>query len=84
MSQICDNHIHFNNHNFKWLKIKISYLSAPRVKGLVKLKKIKKSYKNSEVGGWVKPQLGFFFLKFCVFVCFVCVVFMLPIVKKSG
>ena len=30
-------------------------------RGFVKLKKFKKIAKNSEVGGWVKPQLGFFF-----------------------
>ena len=31
------------------------------VRGFLKLEKIKKSEKNSEVVGWVKPQLGFFF-----------------------
>ena len=30
------------------------------VRGFVKLKKFKKS-ENSEVGGWVKPQHGFFY-----------------------
>ena len=46
--------------------------------GFVKLKKIQKSEKNSEVGGWVKPQLGFlffweilcFFVFFVLFSCF--------------
>ena len=40
------------------------------IRGFVKLKKIQKSEKNSEVGGWVKPQLGFLFFGgffFCVF-----------------
>ena len=40
--------------------------------GFVKLKKIQNSEKNSEVGGWVKPQLGFFFwveIFVCVFLC---------------
>ena len=34
----------------------------PFVRGFVKLKKIQKSLKNSEVGGWVKPQLESVFL----------------------
>ena len=29
------------------------------LRGFVKLKTIQKSEKNSEVGGWVKPQFGF-------------------------
>ena len=29
------------------------------LRGFVKLKNSKKTEKNSEVGGWVKPQLGF-------------------------
>ena len=33
-------------------------------------KKIKKSEKNSEVGGWVKPQFGFFFFGLVVVVFF--------------
>ena len=43
-----------------------------RVRGFVELKKIQKSEKNSEVGGWLKPQLGFFFWggEFCVFCVF--------------
>ena len=36
-----------------------------------KLKKIQNSEKNSEVSGWVKPQLGFFF--FVEILCFLCV-----------
>ena len=41
------------------------------ISGFVKLKKFQKSEKNSEVGGWVKPQLGFlFFLILCFFVFF--------------
>ena len=35
----------------------VSYFTI--VRGFVKLKKFPKSEKNSEVGGWVKPQLGF-------------------------
>ena len=37
-------------------------------RGFVKLKKSQKSVKNSEVGGWVKPQLGFIgnIVFFCV------------------
>ena len=30
------------------------------LRGLVNLKKGNKSEKNSKVGGWIKPQLGFF------------------------
>ena len=42
----------------------------------VKYKKIKKSEKNSEVGGWVKPQLGFgfFYGNFVFFVLFFVVI----------
>ena len=55
------------------------------VRCLIKFKKIQKSEKNSEVGGWVQPQLGFrFFLKFCVFVCVFYVVFMFPKKIKIG
>ena len=59
------------------------------LRGFVKLKKFKKSEKNSEVGGWVKPQLGFeFFWGNSVFLVFFCVVFMFPIFsqknKKNG
>ena len=50
------------------------------VRGFVKLKKIQKSEKNSEVGAWVKPQLGFlFFLKYCVF----CDIFFVVHVSKK-
>ena len=45
------------------------------LRGFVKLKKIKKSEKNSEVIGWVKPQLGFFF--FWGNLVFFCVAFSL-------
>ena len=38
-------------------------------KGFCQVKKIQKSEKNSEVGGWVKPQLGFFFFDFLCFLC---------------
>ena len=49
--------------------------------GFVKLKKFQKSEKNSEVGGWVKPQLGLlFFLEILCFRVF-SVVFMLQ--KKN-
>ena len=44
-----------------------SLISAKLLRGFVKFKKIKKSEKNSEVGGWVKSQLGFFFFRNCVF-----------------
>ena len=45
--------------------------STTTSKGSCQVKKIKKSEKKSEVGGWVKPQLGyflcFFFSVFCVY-----------------
>ena len=48
-----------------------------KFRGFVKLKK---SEKNSEVGGYVKLQLEFlFFLKYCVF----CVVFFVVHVSKK-
>ena len=37
------------------------------LRGFVKLKKIQKSEKNSEVGGCIKPQLGLLFFWRCVF-----------------
>ena len=54
------------------------------VRGFVKLKKkFRKSEKNSEFGGWVKPQIGFFWgemLCFCIF----CVVFIFLNVSKKN
>ena len=47
----------------------------------VKLKNFQKSEKNSEVGGWVKPQLGFLFLG--EILCFVCVVYFVVHVSKK-
>ena len=52
------------------------------------IKKIQKSEKNSEVGGWVKPQLGFFsFLEiscgFCIFCC-CCICFQFFFFKWIG
>ena len=43
-----------------------------RLRGFVKLKKIQKSEKISEVGGWVKPNSDLYFLggKFMLFSCF--------------
>ena len=43
------------------------------------LEKFQKSEKNSEVGGWVKPQLGFLFLQYCVF----CAAFSLYMFQKK-
>ena len=37
---------------------KAGYWVVTTLRGFVKLKKIHKSEKNSEVGGWVRPQLG--------------------------
>ena len=51
--------------------------------GFVKLKKIQKSEKNSEVGGWVKPQLGLNFLNSCVFLCFLCCFHLSKCFKKK-
>ena len=54
------------------------------IKGFCQVKK--KSKKNSEVGGWVKPPLGFFpfFLKFCgFFVFFVGFIFVVHVSKKK-
>ena len=59
------------------------YSAANAIRGFVKLKKFQKSEKNPEVGGWVKPQLGFnFFLEMLCFLCFLCVVFMFPRKKQ--
>ena len=50
------------------------------LRSFVKLKKIKKSEKNSKVGGWVKPQLeSFFFFWNVVFLCVFCCLFLLYI-----
>ena len=54
------------------------------LRGFVKLKKIEKSEKNSEVGGWVKPQLAFyFFWKLSVFLCFLCCFYVSKCLKKK-
>ena len=59
-------------------------MNAAEVRGFVKLKKKPKSEKNLEVGGWVRPQLGFLFFGdiLCFFVWFY-VVFMFPNVSKK-
>ena len=46
---------------FVWVQSVAKRFSFVMLRGFVKLKKFKKSEKNSEVGGWVKPQLGFQF-----------------------
>ena len=54
------------------------------LRGSVKLKKIQKSEKDSEVGGWIKHQLGFFFFfEMLYFFVFFCVVFMFSNVSKK-
>ena len=55
---------------FTFLSAKISNI----LRGFCQVKKIQKSVKNSEVGGWVKPQLGFLFSfgNFVFFVLFSC------------
>ena len=45
------------------------------IKGFCQVKKIQKIEKNSEVGGWVKPELGLFggggnLVLFCMFFVF--------------
>ena len=45
------------------------------LRGFVKLKKIQKSEKNSEVGGWLKPQLGLLFFSEILCFFYFCVVF---------
>ena len=42
-----------------------------KLRGFVKLKKFQKSEKNSEMDGWVKPQLGLLFFGNIVFFCVV-------------
>ena len=51
------------------------------VRGFIKLKKIKNSEKNLEVGGWVKPQLGFSF--FGEILCFFFFFFFLHVSKTK-
>ena len=52
---------------------------APISQRLRGFSKLKKSEKNSDVGGWVNPQLGFsLFWKNVFFLFFLCVVFMFP------
>ena len=47
------------------------HLKSSAMSGFCQVKKIQKSEKNSEVGGWVKPQLGFaFFFENLYFLCF--------------
>ena len=55
--------------------------------GFVKLKKFQKSEKNWEVGGWVKPQVGFLiFFGNSVFLCvfFVLILCFQMFKKKNG
>ena len=52
-------------------KFQITMPLYKTLRGFVKLKKIQKSEKNSEVGGWVKPQLDFF-LEMLLFLEFLC------------
>ena len=56
------------------------------LRGFVKLKKIQKTEKNSEVDGWLKPQLGFFFeiLSFSVFFVLFLLFQLFPKKSKSG
>ena len=53
-------------------------------RGFCQVKKIQKSEKNSEVVGWVNPQLGFFdfFGKFVLFCDFLVVLFVVHVSKK--
>ena len=60
--------------NFECSLIMVALRLVYQVRNFVKLKKIRKSEKNTEVGGWVKPQLGFFF---CV------VFFVVHVLKKK-
>ena len=55
------------------------------IKGFFKLKKIKKSEKNSKVGGWVgsSPYSDFFFLGNVFFLCFFVLFFVVVHVSKK-
>ena len=55
-------------------------------RGYIKLNKFQKSEKNSEMGGWVKPQVGFsFFFGNVLFLCvfFVILLFVVHVSKKN-
>ena len=54
-----------------------------QLRGFFKLKKFQKSEKNSEVGGWVKPQLGIFFFFQNVVFCVFCGLFLLYMFPKK-
>ena len=75
-----------NNVGVRQTPIKTTHVLNPRLsglggaqatscKGFCQVKKIQKSEKNSEVGGWVKRQLGLLFFWEIVFFCVFCVVF---------
>ena len=51
------------------------------LRGFVKLKNMQKSEKNSEVGGWVKPQVRFVF--FWEILCFSVLLFCCTCLKKK-
>ena len=52
-------------------------------KGFCQVRKIQKSEKNSEMGGSVKPQLGFvFFLEILCFLC--CFFVVVHVSEKNG
>ena len=62
-----------------------SWYAARNLRGFVKLKKFQKFEKNSEVGGWVKPQLGFFFVEILCFLCvFFCVFSCFKMIKNKN
>ena len=42
-------------------KVNYNFNTTNMTKGFCQVKQIPKAEKNSEVGGWVKPQLGFLF-----------------------
>ena len=69
-------------HNFKLRFHPIITLNS-NVRGFFKLKKFQKFAKNSEVDGWVKPQLGFFFFLILCFSCFLCCFHVLECFQKK-
>ena len=73
---------YLGNYLYLHVTLVIIVTSTRYLKGFVKLKKIQKSEKNSEVGGWVKPQFEFVF--FLEILCFSVLFFAVHVSKKKN
>ena len=70
---------------FQRIKLQVSLSNVDNyfLRDFVKFKKIQKSEKNSEVGGWVRPQLGRFLIFWGNIVFFVLFFVAVHVSKKN-